>query len=102
MCLKICIDFSFDFKGGLVDEHFLICPIEHYQSAVGQPDDVCDEVEKFKEALKNFYARNNQVPVFFERNFKTSHMQIQAVPIPTAAKTDIEDIFKVFICIFIW
>lgn len=51
-------------------------------------------MKQFKEALTKFYERNDNVPVFFERNYKTSHMQIQAVPIPKKAQNDLEDIFK--------
>lgn len=80
-------------KGGLVEEHFLICPIEHIQSSVGQPDMVKEEVEQFKESIRKFYARNGNVAVFFERNFKTSHMQLQAVPIPKNATKEIKEIF---------
>ncbi|XP_018563019.1 CWF19-like protein 1 homolog isoform X2 [Anoplophora glabripennis] len=80
-------------KGGIVEEHLLICPIEHYQSSLGQPPDVLEEINQFKEALKKFYLRNNRIPVFFERNYKTSHMQLQAIPIPKNADRELKDIF---------
>ncbi|CAH1116499.1 unnamed protein product [Phaedon cochleariae] len=80
-------------KGALVDEHFLICPIEHYQNSIGQPAEVLNEIKQFKDALKEFYARNGKVPIFFERNYKTSHMQLQAVPIPKNATRELKDIF---------
>lgn len=80
-------------KGGLVDEHLLICPVEHHQSAVGLAEDIQEEIDRFKEALRKFYARNGNVPVFFERNYKTSHMQIQAVPIPRKASKELKEIF---------
>lgn len=73
----------------------LICPIEHYQSAIAQPSEVIQEMQKFKKALTDFYERNGDVPVFFERNYKTSHMQLQAVPIPKAAVKEIKEIFVV-------
>ncbi|KAI4469250.1 cwf19 cell cycle control protein [Holotrichia oblita] len=80
--------------GGIVDEHFLICPVQHHQSSIHLPDEVLDEIEQFKEAITQFYSRNETVPVFFERNYKTSHMQLQCIPIPTAAQQDLEDIFQ--------
>ncbi|KAJ8925700.1 hypothetical protein NQ315_009547 [Exocentrus adspersus] len=80
-------------KGGMVDEHFLICPVEHYQSSLGQPPDVQEEISQFKNALKNFYMRNDKVAVFFERNYKTSHMQLQAIPITKNANRELKDIF---------
>ncbi|XP_023021689.2 CWF19-like protein 1 [Leptinotarsa decemlineata] len=80
-------------KGALVEEHFLICPIEHYQSSIGQPIEVLEEIEKFKDSLRKFYDRDGKIPVFFERNYKTSHMQLQAVPIPKNAMKNLKDIF---------
>lgn len=73
----------------------MICPIEHHQSAVGQPKEVQDEIQQFKDALKSFYERNGNVAVFFERNYKTSHMQLQAVPIPKQATRELKEIFRV-------
>lgn len=81
-------------KGGLVDEHFLICPIDHYQCTVNQPDEIQKEVECYKAAITNFYKRNDKVPVFFERNYKTSHMQIQAVPISNNTTTALSQLLK--------
>ena len=83
------------FLGGIVDEHFLICPIEHYQCGLGQPQEVIQEVNQFKEALRKFYDRKGQVAVFFERNYKTSHMQLQAVPLPKKATKELKEIFMV-------
>lgn len=79
----------------MVDEHFLICPIEHYRSSIGQSSDVQKEVNKFKDALKKFYNKKNKVPVFFERNYKSSHMQLQVSPIPKNANRELKDIFIV-------
>lgn len=77
--------------------------MEHHQSIITLSEPAVAEVQKFKEALAKFYGSNGRVPVFFERNFKTSHMQVQAVPIPKAAAHDLKDIFNVgqFFYIFI-
>ncbi|CAG9865148.1 unnamed protein product [Phyllotreta striolata] len=80
-------------KGGLVDEHFLICPINHHQSILELDKDISNEINEFKKSLKKFFDRTDQVPVFFERNYKTSHMQLQAVPLPRRATTELQDIF---------
>lgn len=72
-----------------------MCPVEHYQSTIGQPSEVLEEINKFKEALRQFYKRNGNVPIFFERNYKTSHMQLQAVPIPQSATRELKEIFVV-------
>lgn len=82
-------------KGALVDEHLLICPIEHIQNSLRQSDALTEEITQFKDAVIKFYASRNKLAVFFERNYKTSHMQIQAVPIPQGAERDLEGIFKV-------
>jgi len=49
----------------------------------------------FKCALKKFFKKQQKVPVFFERNFKTSHLQIQTVPIPCDMATCLKDVFQV-------
>lgn len=81
--------------GGLVEEHFLICPIQHYQNSVNQPEPVRIEMNQFKKALVKFYQRESKVPIFFERNYKTSHMQLQVIPIPEKAQRELKDIFMV-------
>jgi hypothetical protein len=65
---------------------------------LGQPEDVTQEMNQFKEALRKFYDRNGKVAVFFERNYKTSHMQLQAVPILKRATKELKEIFIVRIC----
>jgi hypothetical protein len=49
----------------------------------------------FKCALKKFFKKQHKVPVFFERNFKTSHLQIQTVPVPCDMATRLKDVFQV-------
>jgi hypothetical protein len=81
-------------KGGMVPDHVLILPVGHHQSLATSPDAVKEEIEKFKRALKKFFRKQQKVPVFFERNFKTSHLQIQAVPIPCDMATRLKDVFQ--------
>uniref|UniRef100_A0AAR5Q6T1 Cwf19-like C-terminal domain-containing protein n=2 Tax=Dendroctonus ponderosae TaxID=77166 RepID=A0AAR5Q6T1_DENPD len=80
-------------KGGIVPEHFLICPMEHFQNTLACSEEIRQEMAQFKEAIRKFYHRRDTVPVFFERNYKTSHMQLQAVPIPQQATRELKDIF---------
>ncbi|KAF7271867.1 hypothetical protein GWI33_015343 [Rhynchophorus ferrugineus] len=80
-------------KGGLVKEHFLISPMTHFQSSLACTDDIQKEMEKFKNALHKYFSKDGKVPVFFERNYKTSHMQLQVVPIPQQATRELKDIF---------
>lgn len=63
-------------KGGLVPDHLLILPVNHIQSMVAAPEDVRDEIEKYKKALIAMYAKQNKCVAMFERNFKTQHLQI--------------------------
>ncbi|XP_059486159.1 CWF19-like protein 1 [Neocloeon triangulifer] len=82
-------------KGGLTPDHVLILPVTHHQAASQLPPEVTDEVKKFKSALKKFFKkRHNKAVIFFERNYRTSHMQVQAVPIPASAAPDAKAAFQ--------
>ncbi|XP_021938616.1 CWF19-like protein 1 [Zootermopsis nevadensis] len=81
-------------KGGMVPDHVLILPVGHHQSLSSIPEAVEEEIEKFKFALKKFFKKQQKVPVFFERNYKTSHLQIQTVPIPRDMATRLKDVFQ--------
>lgn len=80
-------------KGGLVPDHVLILPIFHHQSLVAVPDKVLKEIEQYKSCLKKCYNQDGKAVVFFERNYKTSHLQIQVVPVPRDTVQDIKDTF---------
>lgn len=82
-------------KGGLVEDHFLILPISHYQSLSTVPESVEKEIEANKKAVARYYSGTGRVPVFFERNYKSSHCQLQAVPVPEHLESSLEEIFKV-------
>ncbi|XP_064073797.1 CWF19-like protein 1 isoform X2 [Vanessa tameamea] len=81
-------------KGPLTPLHVLILPIAHHQSVTKAPDEVVDEIDKFKETLKKFYASMDKLVVFFERNYRTSHMQIQCVPVPPACSDQLLEVFQ--------
>lgn len=73
-------------KGGLIDRHFLILPIGHYRSLAEiehNPDlvKVRDEINKFKNALIDCFISLEKIPIFFERNFKSGHLQLQVIAI---------------------
>ncbi|XP_076298185.1 CWF19-like protein 1 isoform X1 [Lasioglossum baleicum] len=68
-------------RGGLVEEHFLILPITHHQSLSILPQDVKEEMDRYKNAITKYYGTVDKVPVFFERNYKTSHCQLQVIPV---------------------
>eukprot|EP00743_Colponemidia_sp_Colp-15_P006571 GILK01007080.1.p1 GENE.GILK01007080.1~~GILK01007080.1.p1 ORF type:complete len:636 (-),score=121.89 GILK01007080.1:14-1921(-) len=80
-------------KGGIVPQHVLLLPITHYPSYLAVPDDVAKEIEQYKDALRSFFASQNQEVVIFERNVPMSnssamHMNIQVVPIPKEAASE--------------
>ena len=82
-------------KGGLTPYHVLILPITHHQSTLELPDDVNEEIEKFKNALKKCFKKTlGNVVVFFERNYKSQHLQLQAVPIPKDISENIRQAFE--------
>ncbi|KAH9632610.1 hypothetical protein HF086_001853 [Spodoptera exigua] len=81
-------------KGPLTPYHVLILPIAHHQSLVKVPDEISEEIKKFKAVLKQFYASMGMLVVFFERNYRTSHMQIQSVPVPKICESQILEIFQ--------
>ncbi|XP_030026506.2 CWF19-like protein 1 [Manduca sexta] len=81
-------------KGPLTPYHVLILPIEHHQASTMAPDEVIDEIKKFKDALKKMFSPMGMEMVFFERNYRTSHMQIQCVPVPSQCKEELLEIFK--------
>ncbi|CAB3387551.1 Hypothetical predicted protein [Cloeon dipterum] len=82
-------------KGGLTPHHVLITPVAHHQAASQLPPEVLDEVKKFKSALKKFFKKkHNKAVLFFERNYRTMHMQIQVVPIPSSAASEAKLAFK--------
>lgn len=80
-------------KGGLVPEHLLILPITHFQSTSDLDGDSRQEVEKFKGALRKMFKNKGKCIVFFERNYRTQHMQVQAIPVPGETLGDIKEAF---------
>jgi len=82
-------------RGGLVEDHFLILPITHHQSLSILPKEVKDEMDLYKQAIIKYYEITDRVPVFFERNFKTSHCQLQAVPVHKNQAPVLKQMFEV-------
>ncbi|XP_055380214.1 CWF19-like protein 1 homolog [Condylostylus longicornis] len=66
-------------KGPLNDFHVLILSITHIQSSSLLTSSDWKELENFKKALKNFFKSKGLTTCFFERNYKTAHLQINAV-----------------------
>lgn len=70
-------------KGGLTDEHMLILPIKHIESinSAQMSSEIMEELERFKHSLIKYFQQQSKGVVFFERNFRSVHWQLQAVPI---------------------
>ena len=66
-------------KGAINKDHLLIIPIDHIQSTVHADDKLMDEINKYKLALKKYFKSRNKCVLFYERNFRTKHLQIQVM-----------------------
>jgi hypothetical protein len=64
-------------KGALNNDHLLIIPIDHVQSSIHADPDLLEDINKYKSALVDYFKSKRKCVVFFERNFRTKHMQIQ-------------------------
>ncbi|XP_071515989.1 CWF19-like protein 1 [Panulirus ornatus] len=80
-------------KGGLVPEHLLILPITHFQSTSDLEDDCREEIEKYKTALKRFFKKRGKLVVFFERNYRSQHLQVQVIPVPCEVADHLMEMF---------
>lgn len=82
-------------KGGLTPYHVLVLPITHHSSTLELPDEVNEEIERFKIALKKCFKKAlGEIAVFFERNYKSQHLQLQAVPIPKEVSENVKIAFE--------
>ena len=55
----------------------MIIPIDHVQSSVHADEALLDEINKYKFALQKYFKSKKGCVLFYERNFRTQHMQIQ-------------------------
>jgi len=80
-------------RGGIVPDHVLIMPVEHQQSWVTCPDEVCTEMNRYRQALSQMYRQMGKTMVVFERNFKSHHLTLQVVPIPFELAAEAKQVF---------
>ncbi|CAF0760966.1 unnamed protein product [Brachionus calyciflorus] len=80
-------------KGAINKDNLLIIPIEHVQSTVQADVDLLNEITKFKVALTNYFRSKNKCVLFYERNFRTKHMQIQVYAIRADKSYLLKDAF---------
>ncbi|KAI6653340.1 hypothetical protein LOD99_3560 [Oopsacas minuta] len=76
-------------KGGLHRDHVLILPISHIAAVNEAPSDVMEELIKYKFMLKAYFKSKGFGIILYERNFKSNHLQIQAIPVPEHLSVDI-------------
>lgn len=50
-----------------------------------------DEIEKYKLSLTKYFASKNQALIYFERNFRSFHFQLQVVPVPFDVLDSLEE-----------
>eukprot|EP00741_Cyanophora_paradoxa_P003247 tig00000691_g3155.t1 len=84
-------------KGALVSQHVLLLPISHYASYNEVPESVLAEMERYKEALKKFFASQNLVPVLFDRSVQTkgaAHFHLQVVPVPEKLAPKVQEVYE--------
>lgn len=81
-------------KGPINEYHILILSVTHIQSTSLLTEDDWNELSKFKTALIEFFATKDQVVVFFERNYKSGHLQINVIPVDKALAWKIKHAFE--------
>ena len=76
-------------KGGLHRDHVLALPISHIAAANEAPSEVLEELSKYKFMVKAYFKSKGFGIILYERNFKSNHLQIQAVPVPEHLSVDL-------------
>ncbi|KAL5572476.1 hypothetical protein UlMin_022073, partial [Ulmus minor] len=81
-------------KGPLVQDHVLIIPIEHSPNTLTLPQECELELGKFHNSLKKHYKKQGKEVVLFEWVSKrTSHANLQAIPVPSSRAAALQSIF---------
>lgn len=83
-------------KGGLVDGHVLILPIEHFPSIISLHENAVAEVHRYKGALQRLYKSQGKTMVVFERYLQLkagTHAHLQIIPIPLTKASQVRSGF---------
>ncbi|CAH1394232.1 unnamed protein product [Nezara viridula] len=67
-------------KGGLVRDHMLLIPINHVSSISQVDEEIRSELNRYKKIIKQHFITKNKRVIFFERFYKTSHAQVNCIP----------------------
>ncbi|KAK4257789.1 hypothetical protein QN277_007329 [Acacia crassicarpa] len=82
-------------KGPLVEDHVLLIPVEHLPSTLSLSSESGVELSKFQNSLRMYHKNQGKQVIFFEWvSRRTSHANLQVVPIPTSKATLVEKIFN--------
>eukprot|EP00735_Rhodelphis_limneticus_P008038 TRINITY_DN20789_c0_g1::TRINITY_DN20789_c0_g1_i1::g.10717::m.10717 TRINITY_DN20789_c0_g1::TRINITY_DN20789_c0_g1_i1::g.10717 ORF type:complete len:225 (-),score=33.99,sp/Q84WU9/C3H64_ARATH/35.59/2e-37,CwfJ_C_1/PF04677.10/2.2e-28,CwfJ_C_2/PF04676.9/4.6e-15 TRINITY_DN20789_c0_g1_i1:203-805(-) len=82
-------------KGGIVSDHVLILPVEHFPSTDKFPPSVQKEIDQLIQSVLAMYRSQKQVGVVLDRNVNVKghqHAHLQVVPVPEALKDQVESV----------
>ncbi|KAF4317467.1 hypothetical protein BBO99_00005340 [Phytophthora kernoviae] len=84
-------------KGAICGDHLLIVPIAHEASTLAVSDDTWREMERFKAALRRYFASQDKELLVIDRNVTTlgaTHCHLQVVGVPKAKAAAARRIFE--------
>lgn len=81
-------------KGPVNEIHILILSITHIQNASLLSAEQWTELNKFKEALTQFFKDRDETIFLFERNYKTGHLQINAIGVDNNVAWKIQHVLE--------
>ncbi|KAL4093254.1 hypothetical protein PRIC1_010688 [Phytophthora ramorum] len=84
-------------KGAICGDHLLIVPIAHEASTLALSEDTWREMERFKAALRRYFASQDKELLVIDRNVATlgaTHCHLQVVGVPKAKAEAARRIFE--------
>ncbi|KAI4344516.1 hypothetical protein L6164_011733 [Bauhinia variegata] len=82
-------------KGPLVEDHVLLIPVEHMPSTLSMLPESEIEFCRFQNSLKMYCNKQGKEVIFFEwASRRSTHANVQVVPIPPSKANMVEKIFN--------
>ncbi|KAE9059299.1 hypothetical protein PF007_g31000, partial [Phytophthora fragariae] len=84
-------------KGAICGDHLLIVPIAHDASTMALDEDTWREMERFKSALRRYFASQDKELLVIDRNVATlgaTHCHLQVVGVPKAKAEATRRVFE--------
>lgn len=81
-------------KGPVNETHILILSITHIQNASLLATEQWTELNKFKDALTQFFKDREETIFLYERNYKTGHLQINAIGVDNNVAWKIQHVLE--------